>query len=195
MGIPPCVAATRHPDPARSPRVEPAGSVSLRRRDRRGDLWFLPRKRAATAKEERRGVLALDDVLATDEARLVALGASIGHHVVLSRKRHARARQRPLCSKYATFGFASPRLWRIGSSNVVPPRTVRRLSNAYPLKHCASDARAQAYHGRAMSEIGATLFEVIAIVVLCALVWSLPVRSRAERRQRTAGVRTPHYTH
>jgi hypothetical protein len=44
-----------------------------------------------------------------------------------------------------------------------------------------------------MSEIGSTLFQVIAIVVLCALVWSLPARSREERRQRTAGARAPHW--
>jgi hypothetical protein len=42
-----------------------------------------------------------------------------------------------------------------------------------------------------MSEIGSTLFQVIAIVVLCALVWSLPARSREERRQKAGGIRTP----
>jgi hypothetical protein len=45
----------------------------------------------------------------------------------------------------------------------------------------------------AMSELGSMLFQVIAIVVLGALVWSLPERSREERRRRTAGVRSPHW--
>jgi hypothetical protein len=39
-------------------------------------------------------------------------------------------------------------------------------------------------------EIGSTLFQLIAVVVLCALVWSLPERSREERRRRVTGVRS-----
>jgi hypothetical protein len=41
-----------------------------------------------------------------------------------------------------------------------------------------------------MSELAAALFQMIAIVVLGALVWSLPAHLRQERRQRTAGVRS-----
>jgi hypothetical protein len=37
-------------------------------------------------------------------------------------------------------------------------------------------------------EIGSTLFQLIAVVVLCALVWSLPERSREERRRRMGGL-------
>jgi hypothetical protein len=37
-------------------------------------------------------------------------------------------------------------------------------------------------------EIGSTLFQLIAVVVLCALVWSLPERSREERRRRISGM-------
>jgi hypothetical protein len=44
-----------------------------------------------------------------------------------------------------------------------------------------------------VSEIASTLFQLIAVAVLCALVWSLPERSREARRQRTTGTRSPRW--
>jgi len=44
-----------------------------------------------------------------------------------------------------------------------------------------------------VSEIVSTLFQLIAVAVLCALVWSLPERSRQERRRRATGVRSPRW--
>lgn len=106
------------------------------------------------------------------------------------------------------FDFTSPQLSRRESGNVVAGRTVRRLNSTctFPVNGMTGPPtrttavqtlcklpRPTSYHVSVMSEIGSTLFQVIAIVVLCALVWSLPARSREERRQRTAGVRTPHW--
>jgi hypothetical protein len=54
-------------------------------------------------------------------------------------------------------------------------------------KQCASALPASPYHCRVL-EIGSTLFQLIAVVVLCALVWSLPERSREERRRRVTGM-------
>ena len=135
-----------------------------------------------------------------------------------SRKRRARRAKRPSCEqiRHLPHDTASPS--RVKASNPVPSRTDRRLSSRNVFRQAKPSTRtvtigltwlrttkgpyvqtlckatsSAAYHGSAVSEIGSALFQVIAIVVLCALVWSLPARSREERRQRTAGVRTPHW--
>jgi hypothetical protein len=77
-------------------------------------------------------------------------------------------------------------------SNDDPPRAICDLGRT-DVQTVQAIADPRPMMAVAMSELGSMLFQVIAIVVLGALVWSLPERSREERRRRTAGVRSPHW--